>query len=1021
MLLRRLRTVYVDQAGPRPGDPSTDEGLVALEAELLERGFAPNAQLRAALAWLGPAGLADAGRQMIAHIDAELGADRTHMPLFRSFPASVPDDTFQLWIDRVFTLLLQWPKQPCVLCGTVGGVHPVSPCAHLVCRECWDGADYSGCPICHRRIDPADPFLKPAPPRHAREVSVGPLRVLALGLDARADAVTALRTLLARRTPLPPRDREDLAVLLAHAPAGVEWFPEEIPVRETKALVLGRMLRVRERRADALELLDRHLTTATDVLRLLCVWSGGEADLIEPPRLRSVPRGLRRRLLGLLDGLSAPSLVEDVLRHPVLWKRAAEILHPYEQHARHPKAAMAFAVLRGTDVSGAGAPGPAGTPGDTRPRDTATSAARADGTPPHATGIPGAALTEPLPHPANTHGTAASAARADGTPPHATGVPGDGAGEPLPHPANTHGTAASAARADGTPPHATGIPGAALTEPLPHPANTHGTATSNAEADGTPPHGTGVPGDGGGEPLSQPVNTPGTTLGEVLLRTAAAYPDAVRVDGARLRAVTFSARVEQALGEKDTAGALALLARRPGELLRRLDHLLRLRELDALPEDFADVLRRALPQAGPAPLLAALGRLRIRHLPTERRVFFPRGRVTHAYTLDDTRAPLSPAVTGEVCALLEAEAVRRLSAAPRVDLAVLDSALTGLAVPATERADTKALVSVPRGSTQPLPDGEVMRLFLHWTEPAKTRVDLDLSVALYDENWEFAGLCDYTNLVYGERWAVHSGDLTSAPAPDGATEYVDLDLTSLGSRGVRYALPVVFSFNDIPFERLLDAFAGFMTLPSAAEEARDASYDPRTVRQRYDLVGDSRVHVPLLVDLRDRTFLWTDLHLSAAEGYHNVYRHAADLGRAGRDLYQYFASGRTTLWDLTVWHAAARADEVAVVRRAPLPGDRDELWHYLRRDGETDTAFAARVRALEAPERRERPDGVPGGGSVDELAAEAAAKKHVLLALVHGGVAPERATGEVYRLLPGPVDGCGLRPLAAGDLVAALG
>ncbi|MFH8803122.1 MXAN_6230/SCO0854 family RING domain-containing protein [Streptomyces sp. NPDC017936] len=876
VLLRRLRTVYVDQAGPRPGDPSTDEGLVALEAELLDRGFAPNAPLRAALAWLGPAGLADAGRQLIGHIDAELGADRTHMPLFRNFPASVPDDTFQLWIDRVFTLLLQWPKQPCVLCGTVGSVHAVSPCAHLVCRECWDGADYSGCPLCHRRVDPADPFLEPAPPRHARETSVGPLRLLALGRDARADAVTALRTLLARRTPLPPRDREDLVVLLAHAPAGTEWFPRDVPVRGTKALVLGRMLRARERRADALELLDRHLTTATDVLRLLCVWSGGEADLIDPPRLRSLPRGLRRRLLAVLDGLPAPSLVEDVLRHPVLWKRAGETLHPYEGHERHPKAAAAFAVLRGTDVSRAA---------------------------------------------------------------------GDGAG------------------------------------------------------------------------------APGTALGEALLRTAAAHPGAVRVDGPRLRAVTWSSRVEQALAEKDAEGALELLARRPGELLRRLDHLLRLRPLDVLPEDFADVLRRVLPQAGPAPLLAALGRLRIRHGPVERRVFFPRGRVTHAYTVDDTRAPLAPAVTRAVCALLEAEAVRRTAAAPRVELAVLDSQLTGLAVPATERADTKALVAVPRGSTQPLPDGEVMRLFLHWTQPAKTRVDLDLSVALYDGDWEFAGLCDYTSLVHGDRWAVHSGDLTSAPAPHGATEYVDLDLTSLGKHGVRYALPVVLSFNDIAFERLLDAFAGFMTLPSAAEEARDASYDPRTVRQRYDLVGDSRVHVPLVVDLLHRTFLWTDLHLSAAEGYHSVRRHAADLGRAGRDLYQYFACGRTTLWDLAVWHAAARSDEVAVVRRGSGPGggvdDGDELWHYVRRDGEADTAFAARVRALDAPERRERPE--PAGAGADELAAAAAAGRHVFLALVHGGVAPERARGEVYRLLPGPVDGCGLTPLAAGDLVTALG
>ncbi|MGW7205077.1 MXAN_6230/SCO0854 family RING domain-containing protein [Streptomyces sp. NPDC054837] len=858
VLLRRLRTVYVDQAGPRPGDPSTTPGLVALEAELLDRGFAPTAQLHAALAWLGPAGLGDAGRQLVGHIDAELGADRTHMPMFRSFPASVPDDTFQLYVDRIFTLLLQWPAQPCVLCGTVGSVHPVSPCAHLVCRECWDGADYAGCPVCHRRIDRADPFLKPEPPRQERELAVGPLKSLALGVDARADAVRALLKLLARRTPLPPQDRDDVKILLAHAPADLGWFPADIPVRQTKALVLGTLLLDRHTRVRATGLLATHLTTATDVLRLLCVWSGGEADLLDPRRMRSLPRALRRQLLGTLDGLAMPSLVEDVLRHPGAWKRAAEIMHPYEQHARHPRAALAFAVLRATDTS-------------------------------------------------------------------------EGA------------------------------------------------------------------------------------LGEALLRTAAEHPDAVRVDCVRVKPATWAAGVEQALHEKDMTAALELLAQRPGELLRRLDHLLRLRELDVLPEGFGDVLRRVLPKAGPGPLLAALGRMRIRHLPGGRRVFFPRGQVTHSFTIDDTRVPLSSEVTGEVCALLEAEALRRLADGPRLDLAVLDSALTGLAVPAAESAAAKALVTVPRGSTQPLPEGEVLRLFLHWMEPAGTRVDLDLSVALYDEDWKFAGLCDYTNLVYEGRSAVHSGDLVSGPAPDGATEYVDLDLGALADRGVRFALPVVFSFNDVPFEALLDAFAGFMALPSAALEDRDASYDPRTVRQRYDLVGDSRIHVPMLVDLDRRTFLWTDLHLPAAEGFHSLYAHGADLGRVAEDLHQYFSCGRTTLWDLAVWRATARGDEVAVVRRAPHPRAVDELWHYRRHIGEPATEFAARVRALEPPERRQPSE------DADALAGEAAAKKQVFLALVHGSVAPEGAAGSVYRLLPGPVDGCGLEALTAGDLVAALG
>ncbi|MBE8473252.1 MXAN_6230/SCO0854 family RING domain-containing protein [Streptomyces justiciae] len=936
VLLRRLRTVYVDQAGPRPGDPSTAPGLVALEAELLDRAFAPTAELHAALAWLGPAGLADAGKQLIRHIDAELGADRTHMPMFRSFPASVPDDTFQLFVDRVFTLLLQWPKQPCVLCGTVGSVHPVSPCAHLVCRECWDGADYAGCPICHRRIDRDDPFLRPAPPRHAREVAVGPLKLLALGKDARADAVRALLRLLARRTPLPPQDRDDVKILLAHAPKDLGWFPEDIPVRQTKALALGMLLLDRHTRVAATELLDAQLTTATDALRLLCVWSGGDGDLLEPPRMRSLPRALRRRLLGILDGLAMPALVEDVLRHPGAWKRAAEILHPYEQHTRHPKAALAFAVLRATDVS----EGPLGE----------------------------ALLRTAAEHPDAVRVTHRDAVRTTAQHPDAVRVP-------------QH----DVVRADAE-----------------QPTGAQANARHPAEA---------------GTDSEQPAAARTLAEHSAEARTADDHPAEAQTAGTLVKPATWAARVEQALYEKDFQVALDLLAQRPGELLRRLDHLLRLRELDVLPDGFGDTLRRVLPKAGPGPLLAVLGRMRIRHLPGGRRVFFPRGQVTRSFTIDDTRVPLSPKVTDAVCDLLEAEALRRLGRhdEPRLDLSVLDSALTGLAVPAAETAASKALVTVPRGSTQPLPEGEVLRLFLHWMEPAKQRVDLDLSVALYDAEWDFAGLCDYTNLVHEGRSAVHSGDLVSAPAPDGATEYVDLDLAALAERGVRYALPVVFSFNDIAFDELLDAFAGFMALPSAAEEDRNASYDPRTVRQRYDLVGDSRIHVPMLVDLDRRTFLWTDLHLPADEGFHSLYRHGADLGRVAQDLHQYFASGRTTLWDLAVWRAAARGDEVAVIRRAPHPRAVDELWRYRRQEGEPDTAFAARVRDLEPPEARQPSE------TADALAGEAASHRHVFLALVHGGVAPAGATGSAYRLLPGPVDGCGLETLTAGDLVAALG
>lgn len=159
-------------------------------------------------------------------------------------------------------------------------------------------------------------------------------------------------------------------------------------------------------------------------------------------------------------------------------------------------------------------------------------------------------------------------------------------------------------------------------------------------------------------------------------------------------------------------------------------------------------------------------------------MFFPRGRVTHSSTLDDTRgAPPAEAVTDGVRALLEAEAVRRVSSAPRFDLAALDTGLAGPAIPSVERAPAKALVPVPRGSSRPLPEGEVLRLFPHWTQPAKVRVELGLSVAPYDEGRAFVGVCDCTRRPArtrsrwsGRRSRVKSGEVRRSQATDcGAT------------------------------------------------------------------------------------------------------------------------------------------------------------------------------------------------------------------------------------------------------------
>lgn len=493
-------------------------------------------------------------------------------------------------------------------------------------------------------------------------------------------------------------------------------------------------------------------------------------------------------------------------------------------------------------------------------------------------------------------------------------------------------------------------------------------------------------------------------LGETLLAEAARHED-VRLQGDRLRIVTWQGRVEEAIGRWDTTAAAGLLRERPGELLRRLDLLLARSGSATLPEAVGEALADALPRSGPGPLLGAYGRMKVRSVPGHRRVFFPRGRVTQAYAVDDDRPPLPSRVAGRAGELIAAEAVRRLAAreGERYDVAVLDASLADLPVPFAERASAASLVAVPRGSSLPMPaDSETVRLFLHWLQPKGVRVDLDLSVALYDDLWRFIGLCDYTHLTYAGGAARHSGDLTSAPAPHGATEYLDLDLPRLAHVGVRFVVPAVLSYNNVPFDELPDAFAGFM----AVEGKGRVVYDPRTVRQRFDLAGDAALRVPMIVDLRTRRAWWADVTLGTGDGSHDVWRYRKQLGRMGNDLLDTFQPrGRATLWDLACWTAAARTEGPVYVR-----GRGHVLWGYRRAQDEPRADFALRVR---------------DGWEPDALRAEPApelAGRRALLALLHGELegAEGVASGTVYRLYPGPVDAAAPERITAGDLAGWL-
>jgi hypothetical protein len=472
----------------------------------------------------------------------------------------------------------------------------------------------------------------------------------------------------------------------------------------------------------------------------------------------------------------------------------------------------------------------------------------------------------------------------------------------------------------------------------------------------------------------------------------------LRVVDGRVDTTGFGARIEGMLARRDIPAAVRLLTSRPGELLRRCNALLT-RDPSA-----ADTVLAALPAAAravaPAVLLSALGTIRARGAlsrvdelsPPAARVIFPKGADAKAHVMPDERPPLPGDVVRRVDEILTAELLERCAALEPVDVAMVDMALTDLVAPFTQRVAARALLTLPRGSTLDVPPAARLRLFLHWMQ-STTRVDLDLSVAIFDGDWDHIGTCDYTALRWEGDVAVHSGDLTDAPEPDGASEFLDLDLDALAATGARHLVVSVFSYNNVAFEDMSEAFAGLMAL----SDVEGPTFDARAVELRFDLTGRARATVPFVIDIANRRLHWLDVAKGVTGTFHAVHRHADALGRVGETLPRYFASpARVRLGELAIWHAAARAHTVIIRARDA------SLASYSRQPGEPAAVFASRLTA---------------GTDPDAVVADPARAQ---LAFLHRGdvAIGERAT--VYALFPANLNPETVQPLAAEDLVAVL-
>lgn len=367
------------------------------------------------------------------------------------------------------------------------------------------------------------------------------------------------------------------------------------------------------------------------------------------------------------------------------------------------------------------------------------------------------------------------------------------------------------------------------------------------------------------------------------------------------RIETFNSQVELAILACDIKEATRLLMQRPGEFARRLDHMLRLTEAgDQVLRSFEQI---ATSVSTPV-LLQVMNHFDKRERYGEWRTFFPKGEVAKVQAIPNMLPQLADEQRARAAGICREVLIQRFSALPALGKVYIDPQLHEQLVPFSQRSASKALRTIARGSRLPIPEGSTIRFFTWWKEGIVNdvptgRVDIDLSAVLYDEKWTYMEHVSYTNLRSAKYRACHSGDVVQAP--NGACEFIDVDIESVLRYGGRYVVMSLNSFTSQPYCDLPECFAGWMirSQPESGEV-----FEPLTVQDKADIAARSTICLPVILDLAERKVIWTDIALRSHPRFvNNVEANGGGIEWMGRALTTLV---KPTLHELFTLHAQAR-------------------------------------------------------------------------------------------------------------------
>ena len=379
----------------------------------------------------------------------------------------------------------------------------------------------------------------------------------------------------------------------------------------------------------------------------------------------------------------------------------------------------------------------------------------------------------------------------------------------------------------------------------------------------------------------------------------------------------FGGQVQAAILKKDMRTAATLLKERPGEFARQLDKVLRDSDnANYILNCFKDV---ATSISTPVLLQVRqhfIGRMAEQRTPV--RVFFPKGNLARAMSIKNELPAIDATICKNVARICRDALIEQYKEKDFLGNVFVDEDFKHYLVPFSQRSASKAVKTIVRGSKVPVKeDASAVRAFIWWTnmDDSKAddyygngRVDIDLSAAIFDENWNYLEHVSYTHLRSAKYKAYHSGDITNGGSVkgNGVAEFLDVDIDSVGKRG-RYVVYQVYNYTSQKFCDLTNCRFGWME----REDVNSGEiFEPTTVAMKMDLTAESTVAIPVIFDCVERKFIWCDLNLAmpcSNRGGNNI---ESNISGVIATCFAMANMNKANLYDLILLNAKARGNIV---------------------------------------------------------------------------------------------------------------